>query len=97
MAPPISYLPSGVFRHPLQIAGRHEQQRQHGGDRQQGQNGGRQAPVGAGRLHLSLQAEALADDVGQARQNFAQVAAGLLLQQHRRGKEAHVEQRHARR
>ena len=63
-------------------------------DRQQGQNGGRQTPVGAGRLHLALQPEALADDVRQARENLAQVAAGLLLQQHRRSEEAHVQQRH---
>ena len=95
MAPPIRYLPSGIFRHPLQIAGRHKQQREHGDDRQQGQNGGRQASVGAGRLHLSLQPEPFADDVRQARQDFAQIAARLLLQQHRRRKEAHVQQRHA--
>src|SRR5258707_15882151 len=53
----------GVFRHPLQIAGGYKEQAQHSCDRKQGENGGCQAPVGAGRFYLSLQTESLADDI----------------------------------
>ena len=49
----------------------------------------------AGCLDLPLQPEALTDHIGELRQNFGEVAAGLLLQEHGRGKEAHVQQRDA--
>src|SRR5690349_23379053 len=55
-----------VFRHPLQIAGRHEEQREHRDYRQQGEDRGGKTPVRAGRLDLPLEAEALANYIGQA-------------------------------
>src|SRR2546429_103596 len=76
-------LPVRILGHALQVAGGHHQQREHRAHRQQGQNRRRQTPVRAGCLHLALQTEALADDVRQAREDFAEIAAGLLLQQHR--------------
>jgi len=48
--------------------------------------------VRAGGLDLALQTKALPDDIGEARKDLAQVPAGLLLQQHRRGEEADIEQ-----
>ena len=59
------------------------------------QDGGGQTAVGAGRLHLALEPEALANDISQPRENFAQVAARLFLQQHRGSEEAHVQQGNA--
>ena len=50
-------------------------------------------PSSAGCFHLSLEPEPLADYVCQARQNFAKVAARLLLQKHRRGEEPDIQQR----
>ncbi len=43
----------------------------------------------------AAQLEALPDHVGQLVQNFGQVAAGALLQQHRGNEEVHVERGHA--
>src|ERR1039458_1282344 len=46
----------GIFGHPLQIAGGHKEQGDHGGDRHQGKDGGGEAAVGAGGFDLALQA-----------------------------------------
>src|SRR5580765_7030755 len=75
-----------IFRHPLQIAGGHKEEGEHRDYRKQRQNGGGKASVGASRLDLSLEPEAFADHVGQARKYFTEIAARLLLQQHGRSK-----------
>jgi len=51
--------------------------------------------VRAGRPDLPLEPEALADDIGQPRQDLRQIASGLFLQQHRGGEKPYVQQRNA--
>ncbi len=50
--------------------------------------------MGADRANAAAQLEAFANHVGQLVQNFRQVAAGALLQQHGGDKEVHVERGH---
>src|ERR1035438_8814673 len=70
MAPPIAIMESCPVDNPRWSPfRRHHQQAQHGADRQQCQNGGREPPVGAGGFYLALQTEALADDVREARRS----------------------------
>src|SRR5579884_1173229 len=87
--------PVGIGDHALQITRRDHAQKQHGHDRQHGQNAGGHAPMRADRLHLAAETEALADQVGQAGQDFSQVSAGLALQQHHGNEEAHIQKRNA--
>src|SRR5665213_2517591 len=69
---------------------------QHGDrHRNQAERGSGHFSMGADRSDSSAQLEALADHIGQLVQNFRQIAAGALLQEHGRDKEVHVERRHA--
>src|SRR5579885_2110388 len=83
-----------IGSHALQVAGRHDQQGQHGADGKQRQNRGGHAAVGAGSFDLALETEPLANHVGKARKDFAQVAAGLLLEQNGGREETAIEERH---
>src|ERR1700683_5019291 len=58
-------------RHSLQITGRHEQESQHEGQRHQGQDGGGQSAVCAGRFYLAPQPEPLANHVRETSQDLA--------------------------
>ena len=90
-----SFLPIGSVISGLEITGRSDNQPAQRGEGQQRQNRGRQPAVRAGGFHLPLQPEPFADDVRKPAQHFAQIAAGLPLQQDSGREEANIGQGHA--
>src|SRR4029079_15180642 len=74
-----------------------EHQRDGQGRRQCQQDVSGQPAMRGVDAHLAKYLETLANDVGEVLENLRQVAAGLALNQHRRGEEPHVEDRNAQR
>src|SRR6185312_8938247 len=84
-----------IMHQGTEILRRHDHEAPQSGDWKDGQNRRGESSVRADCLDLTFQTEALADNVREAAENFAEVAAGLPLEQHGGREEAHVSKRNA--